>query len=44
MIIIPRKNILKPSIINNGSMACGIEGRIKKIEEKAANNDKTEKP
>jgi hypothetical protein len=44
MIIIPRKNRLYTSIINKGSIVWGAEGRIMKIEENAANNDRTEKP
>jgi hypothetical protein len=44
MMIIPRKKRLYTSIINNGSIVCGTEGRIKNIEENAANNDNTEKP
>jgi hypothetical protein len=44
MIIIPTKKRLNASIINNGSIVWGIDGRIKNIEQKAANNDKTENP
>ena len=44
IIIIPTKKRLNLSIINNGSIVCGTEGRIKNIDPKAANNDKTEKP
>jgi hypothetical protein len=32
------------SIINNGSIAWGTEGMIKKTDKKAADSDKTEKP
>jgi hypothetical protein len=32
------------SIINNGSIVCGREGRIKNIEQKAINKDTTENP
>jgi hypothetical protein len=30
--------------MNKGSILCGTEGKIKKIEENAASNEKTEKP
>jgi hypothetical protein len=30
--------------MNKGSIACGTEGKMKKTEENAVNNDKTEKP
>jgi hypothetical protein len=43
-IIIPRKNRLYMSMMNKGSIACGMAGTMKKTDAKASNNDKTEKP
>jgi hypothetical protein len=43
-IIIPRKNRLYMSMMNKGSIECGMAGTIKKTDVKANKNDKTEKP
>jgi hypothetical protein len=44
MIIIPRKNRLYISMMNSGSIECGTAGKMKRIDVKATNSDKMEKP